>query len=1117
MKRFAAATIVAWCGLCLTAPARNAQELLEASGIKGGLVVHMGCGEGELTAALRAGRAGDRYLVHGLDTDPEKIARARKRLLEAGLYGPVSVDLFDGKSLPYADNLVNLLIVTSGEWQVPGGELERVLAPRGLLLAPRSLITDHPSPPGSGAAGRSLVTEVSGLEDWVKRVKPVPSEIDEWTHNLHDAGGNAVARDRTVGPPRRLQWTSGPLWARSHGYTPSVTAMVSSGGRLFAICDETLTCLDDSVPSKWFLVARDAFSGVLLWKNPLGPWGSAAFSGTPDTGHGITTGRFTMPTHAGKRLVAQGNRVYVTTGAEAPVSALDAATGELKRAYDGSERTDELLVSDGRLIVSTNPTRDKRPSPAAKEAPPPAPGKLVRAFDADSGRMLWQAGPYAGIRAGRGQDPFGRLELAAGDGKVFALTPETLEGLDAATGESAWRIDRPALPERAVRRLGFAGMFEFRLEVMVYHGGVVLLAQPEPNTHHTYHTMPGTLYAFDATSGRTMWKQPYGGWGHCTPPDIFVVDDTVWSHVDAETAYGNVWGDGYRAKDSSRVNYRIQALDLKSGKLRRELATRDLFNVGHHHRCYRNRITERFLLSSRRGVEFVDLASGQNHQNHWLRSGCLLGNLPCNGLLYVTPHPCGCYIEAKLTGFNALAPAAKATAGKPAEQRSEVGGQRSERLEKGPAYGSTNPQSAVRNPQSAVRNPQSEWPAYRHDKRRSGATEAAVPAELETAWRAEIGPPPSAPVIADDRLLVAASDAHTVHALNADDGGVLWTQTVGARVDSPPALHEGMAIFGAADGKVYCLRAADGALVWRFDAAPEERLVTVRDQLESTWPVHGSVAMQDGKCWFAAGRSSYLDGGIRVYALTPATGEIQHEKTFYSPNPDTGTMDPIADAQRMPGLLNDIPSCSGGNVFIRQMAVSPDAKGGAPHLYSSGGFLDASWFNRTFWKYGRAQTSGLMVLGDGVAYGMEVFASRSRETVFKPGSGAYRLRCLPLKQPAATKRSKPPKGRRNAGPKPLWEQRTGIRVTAMVRAAERIFVAGSPDSVDPADPHAAWEGRKGGLLAVYGAKDGRKLAGLELPAPPAWDGMAAAGQRLYLSLSDGSVLCLRGKGGEDDT
>ena len=57
-------------------------------------------------------------------------------------------------------------------------------------------------------------------------------------------------------------------------------------------------------------------------------------------------------------------------------------------------------------------------------------------------------------------------------------------------------------------------------------------------------------------------------------------------------------------------------------------------------------------MALRRGVEFVDLATGENYQNHWVRSGCLLGNLPCNGLLYVAPHSCGCYIEAKLTGFN---------------------------------------------------------------------------------------------------------------------------------------------------------------------------------------------------------------------------------------------------------------------------------------------------------------------------------------------------------------------------------------------------------------------------------------------------------------------------------
>ena len=39
--------------LCLPAAAQSA-ELLRESGVQGGLVVHLGCGDGKLTAALRA-------------------------------------------------------------------------------------------------------------------------------------------------------------------------------------------------------------------------------------------------------------------------------------------------------------------------------------------------------------------------------------------------------------------------------------------------------------------------------------------------------------------------------------------------------------------------------------------------------------------------------------------------------------------------------------------------------------------------------------------------------------------------------------------------------------------------------------------------------------------------------------------------------------------------------------------------------------------------------------------------------------------------------------------------------------------------------------------------------
>ncbi len=193
------------------------------------------------------------------------------------------------------------------------------------------------------------------------------------------------------------------------------------------------------------------------------------------------------------------------------------------------------------------------------------------------------------------------------------------------------------------------------------------------------------------------------------------------------------------------------------------------------------------------------------------------------------------------------------------------------------------------------------------------------------------------------------------------------------------------------------------------------------------------------------------------------------------------------------------------------MKISSSSGRDGQHLFTTGGYLDPSWFNRTFWQVGQARTSGLMVLGKDVAYGVEVYDSRSRETVFSPGAMAYRLKCIPQKVTARSTRNKQAANRRRQGPKPLWEQRIGIRVTAMIRTVGTIFAAGSPDIVDPEDPHGAWEGRKGGILAAFAADDGSKLAEYNLPAPPVWDGMAAANNRLFISTMDGYVVCMDNK------
>jgi len=88
VKPTAAMAAIIVVAVCVQARAdsvqQRAQAILKASGIQGGLVVHLGCGNGALTAALRAS---DSYLVHGLDredkTSPPPVSTSGPRAFTA--------------------------------------------------------------------------------------------------------------------------------------------------------------------------------------------------------------------------------------------------------------------------------------------------------------------------------------------------------------------------------------------------------------------------------------------------------------------------------------------------------------------------------------------------------------------------------------------------------------------------------------------------------------------------------------------------------------------------------------------------------------------------------------------------------------------------------------------------------------------------------------------------------------------------------------------------------------------------------------------------------------------------------------------------------------------------
>jgi hypothetical protein len=205
----------------------------------------------------------------------------------------------------------------------------------------------------------------------------------------------------------------------------------------------------------------------------------------------------------------------------------------------------------------------------------------------------------------------------------------------------------------------------------------------------------------------------------------------------------------------------------------------------------------------------------------------------------------------------------------------------------------------------------------------------------------------------------------------------------------------------------------------------------------------------------------------------------------------------------MPGALSDILVGNEQGVFLRHLKV--DAPGApsesrAPHLLPTAGFLDDSWFNRTGWAIGPVRGQ-ILAFDQTAVYGVAAYGSSNRSGFFFPGKGYSLFAAVPGRT-VADRRTK------RKGPAERWRVRVPIRVRGMVVARDHLVIAGSPDSVPDDDPWAAFEGRKGGVLWIVSAADGRRLAEHKLDSPPVFDGLAVAGHRLYMSTTDGKVVCL---------
>jgi len=1027
----------------------SAEDILKDTGVIGGLVIHAGCGDGRLTAALHAG---DGYLVHGLATNPEDLAAARKHIQSLGLYGKVSVAPWTGDRLPYVDNLANLL-VADDLGKLPVHEVMRVLAPKG-------------------------VAWIGGK----KTVKPRPKEMDEWQQHHHGADNNAVAHDSVVGPPRRCQWTSDPVWSRSHLGMASITSLISAGGRLFSIEDRG-SVENPALPGKFFLICRDAFNGIVLWRHPFPDW------------HPTNIFVKLTPSQLQRQLVAIDDRVYCTPGLNAPITVFDAATGKILQEYADTEMTQEFVCDKGVLFTVVGDPVDTSSvgggrytlgetgfpaqvySPRIKHLDEPK--CAVAAIDVDSGRELWR-------KNGTATRGYQGASLAVCGSNVVYSTLDSVVCLDRASGVERWRTALKAAAQmagsgRSGDRYLHPNARRNSVTLVVSHQAVYLGAVGSPKAF-------ASLTAFAIEDGTELWSVTTR-MNHHKPPDIFLTGGAVW------TANNK----GYDPLTGEPVTVLSQKMTGPMG----------------HDRCYQNRITDRWYINTASGgSDFLALDGTGEFPHPWGRSTCGVGHLPCNGLLYLGPPACSCANKVQLNRFNALAPEpGLKSSGQPINIAVNP------RLEKGPAY------AAAIEPTPAVTG--DDWPTYRHDSSRSGHNAGTVTPRLEPRWQTKLTTRASAPVIAAGKVFVADVDAHAVCALNADNGKVQWTFTADGRVDSPPTWHEGRLLFGSHDGWVYCLRAADGGLIWRFKALPD-RLICAHERIESAWLVCGSILLHDNIAYFAAGRNSFLDGGVFLVGLDPKTGRMIHQRNLYGPYDKAGH--PVISKETalggtgaggVQGNKGDVLLARGEHLFLRHQAFKKnlDTPGPdepiLPHLITSHGFAERTPHHRSFWTidtelhYDR-WTSQLGVRGDIlVVDGNRYYEVRGyppgRYTTYDVRTNAYTLFAGELSNQEPQK-----KARREY--RELWQTRIPLTGKAMAMAGDVVFVAGTPAVFPQGDLAKAYEGRMGGVLWAASATDGRKLMEYTLDTAPEWDSLAVASGRLFLCTTDGRVHCFAGEG-----
>ena len=389
---------------------RAAREIIKAADISEGYCVDLGCGDGALAYAL-AKTTGLHIIA--IDEDSRRVAQARKKLSEAGLYGSrVTVLERDPSATGLPSHFARLVVsgrsVTEGRRAAPEAEIRRLL---------------HPY------SGVSLVGKPGGLR---RTVGQPPAGAGEWTHQYADAGNTLCSTDGLARSPLKMQW-----------FTDFGIQMPSRHGRGPAPLCKDGVMIVEGVDG---IFAVDAYSGRRLWhygmEDVLKPYDQEHLLGTAGTG---------------SNMCLADDSVFV--GREDRCLRISLKTGKLIRQYPMPDEDGVwgFIACDGGALYGTSADRTHVVRQLFRNVSNMedllTQSRSLFALDIETGKTRWIYTAHASIRhnaiaIGKGKvflidKPKQRVDLPpadVNDVNAPAEQPETarLVCLDAGTGNVLW-------------------------------------------------------------------------------------------------------------------------------------------------------------------------------------------------------------------------------------------------------------------------------------------------------------------------------------------------------------------------------------------------------------------------------------------------------------------------------------------------------------------------------------------------------------------------------------------------------------------------------------------------------------------------------------------------------